>query len=86
MKIYILKCYDGSYYTGITENLECRVEAHCQGKGSEYTKQRRPVRLVYFEEKDSKEEAKKREVEIKRLKGFPRRRLEWSAPRDCALK
>ena len=47
---YILKCKDGSLYTGWTNDLEQRVAAHNTGKGAKYTKARRPVELVYFEE------------------------------------
>lgn len=46
---YILKCKDGSLYTGWTNDLEQRVAAHNTGKGAKYTKARRPVELVYFE-------------------------------------
>ena len=46
---YILKCSDGSLYTGWTNDLERRVKAHNAGKGAKYTKCRRPVELVYFE-------------------------------------
>ena len=47
---YIVKCSDGSLYTGWTNNLEKRIQAHNEGKGAKYTKTRLPVELVYFEE------------------------------------
>ena len=64
---YILKCKDGSLYTGWTNDLEQRVAAHNTGKGAKYTKARRPVVLVYFEEFETKEQAMKREYAIKQM-------------------
>ena len=64
---YILKCKDGSLYTGWTNDLEQRVAAHNTGKGVKYTKARRPVELVYFEEFETKEQAMKREYAIKQM-------------------
>lgn len=64
---YILKCSDGSLYTGWTNNLEKRIEDHNAGRGAKYTKARRPVVLVYYEEFPTKQEAMKREWEIKQL-------------------
>ena len=65
---YIVRCRDGTLYTGWTNNLEKRIEAHNSGKGARYTKSRRPVKLVYYEEFETKEEAMSREYAIKRLK------------------
>lgn len=65
--VYILRCYDGSLYTGWTTDLEHRVKAHNEGKGAKYTRSRRPVELVYHEEFETKSEALKREAAIKRL-------------------
>ena len=64
---YILKCKDGSLYTGWTNDLEQRVAAHNTGKGAKYTKARRPVELVYFEEFETKEQAMKREYAINQM-------------------
>ena len=64
---YILECSDGSFYTGWTNNLERRVKAHNAGKGAKYTKSRKPVKLVYFETFLTKQEAMRREWEIKQL-------------------
>ena len=64
---YIVKCSDETLYTGWTNNLKKRLEAHNSGKGAKYTKNRRPVELVYFEEYDTKQEAMKRESAIKQL-------------------
>lgn len=64
---YVLECADGSLYTGWTNNVEKRLEAHNSGKGAKYTKSRRPVRLVYLEEFETKEEAMRREYAIKHM-------------------
>jgi len=65
---YIVKCSDGSLYTGWTNDIEKRIAAHNAGKGAKYTKPRRPVELVYLEKFETKEEAMSREFAIKRLK------------------
>jgi len=65
--VYILCCGDGSLYTGWTNDLEKRVEAHNRGLGARYTKARLPVRLVYSERFETKQEAMQREWAIKRL-------------------
>ena len=64
---YILRCKDGSLYTGWTNDLEKRIACHNAGKGAKYTKARIPVELAYYESFQSKEEAMRREWEIKRL-------------------
>ena len=63
----MLKCSDGTLYTGWTNDLDKRVEAHNSGKGAKYTKARRPVELAYYEEFETKEQAMKREYAIKQL-------------------
>lgn len=65
---YMLRCRDASLYTGWTNDLEKRVDEHNKGKGAKYTKTRRPVELVYYEEFATKQEAMKREYAIKQLK------------------
>jgi putative endonuclease len=64
---YILQCNDGSFYTGWTNNLDRRLKAHNKGNASKYTRSRLPVRLVYYEEYSTKQEAMSREYAIKRL-------------------
>ena len=64
---HIVECSDHTLYTGWTNDLEKRIEAHNTGKGAKYTKTRRPVRLVYFETFATKEEAMSREYHIKRM-------------------
>ena len=65
--VYILECCDKSLYTGYTNHLEKRIKAHNEGKGAKYTKERRPVSLVYFESFQTKSEALKREYAIKQF-------------------
>ena len=64
---YIVRCSDDSLYTGYTNDLDNRIEAHNEGRGAKYTRGRGPVELVYFEEHPTKEEAMSREWHIKRL-------------------
>ncbi len=64
---YILRCADGSLYTGWTNDLEKRIAAHNAGTGGRYTRSHRPVTLVYCETFPTKEEAMKREYAIKHL-------------------
>ena len=66
-KLYMLRCRDGSLYTGITTDVEKRLEAHCSGKGAKYTRGRGPLELVYQEECGDHSTALKREIEIKAL-------------------
>ena len=54
---YIIKCADSTLYTGWTNDLDKRIKAHNSGKGAKYTKTRRPVKLVYYEEHETKNEA-----------------------------
>lgn len=54
---YMVRCRDDSLYTGWTNHLEKRVEDHNSGRGAKYTKSRRPVELVYYEQFETKEEA-----------------------------
>jgi predicted GIY-YIG superfamily endonuclease len=63
---YMLRCSDGSYYVGHTDDIENRVAQHETGAGSGYTATRQPVRLVWFEEFLTREEAKVVEAQIKK--------------------
>lgn len=65
--VYIVECKDGSYYTGWTTQLEKRIKTHNSGKGAKYTRAKRPVKLIYYEEYSNKIEAMKREYEIKQF-------------------
>ena len=66
--VYVLRCGDGSLYTGWTNDLKQRLAAHQSGKGAKYTKGRLPVEMVYSEELEDKSAALKRENELKKLK------------------
>ena len=72
---YILKCSDGSLYCGWTNDLEKRLSAHNAGTASKYTRTRRPVELIYFEEFQTKQEAMSREFRIKKLTRAEKLRL-----------
>jgi putative endonuclease len=64
----MVRCSDGTLYTGITNNLEKRIEAHNSGKdGARYTRSRRPVKLVYAEAAESRSAAARLEYQLKRL-------------------
>ncbi|MDR9757664.1 MAG: GIY-YIG nuclease family protein [Thermacetogeniaceae bacterium] len=65
--VYILRCGDGSFYTGWTNDLKKRLTAHQEGRGAKYTRGRGPLQLVYTEEFDNKSEAIKREYHIKKM-------------------
>lgn len=72
---YILRCGDGSLYTGWTNHLTKRVADHNAGRGAKYTKAHLPVELVYYEIFETKEEAMKRECAIKKLSRPQKERL-----------
>lgn len=65
--VYILRCQDGTLYTGATVDLVKRVERHASGKGARYTRSRLPVKLVYREPAEGRSAALRREAAIKRL-------------------
>jgi len=74
-EVYILRCSNGSYYIGHTENLKKRVSIHNSGKGASYTAARLPVTLAYHEPANDKSGAMEREKQIKR----------WSKSKKDAL-
>ena len=65
--VYILRCADGTLYTGSTDDVARRVQVHNSGKGAKYTRGRTPVEAVYSEECESYSAALKREYAIKQL-------------------
>ena len=65
--VYMLRCRDDSIYTGITNSLTKRIEAHLSGHGSKYLRGRLPLKLVYKENFLDRSAASKREIEIKKL-------------------
>lgn len=66
--VYILRCRDGTLYTGVTVDVERRVEAHNDGTAAKYTRSRRPVTLAYQEPQPDRSQALRREAELKRLR------------------
>jgi putative endonuclease len=66
--VYMLECADQTLYTGWTTDVERRLAAHNAGRGARYTRERRPVRLVYVEEVADRRAALKRELKIKRMR------------------
>ena len=73
--VYIVRCSDGSLYTGWTTDIERRISAHNTGKGAKYTRSRRPVELVHLESFEEKTAAQKRERMIKKLSAAEKRKL-----------
>ena len=73
--VYIVRCADGTLYTGYARDPERRTRAHNAGRGAKYTARRLPVSLVYWELCDSKSAALKREYEVKRLARIDKERL-----------
>jgi putative endonuclease len=65
--LYILRCRDGSFYAGITNDLKRRLIQHRDGRASRYTRSRRPVRIIYRESCASRSAALKREYAVKAL-------------------
>lgn len=65
--VYMLRCGDGSLYTGIARDVQARLQMHRSGKGAKYTRGRGPLELVYTEQCADKSEALKRELAIKAL-------------------
>lgn len=73
--VYLVRCVDGSLYTGIAKDVKARVEKHNKGKGAAYTRSHRPVELLYQEDRFTRSKALIREAQIKR----------WSRPKKMML-
>ncbi len=65
--VYIVKCSDGSFYTGVAKDLEARIAQHNAGEGAKYTRARRPVRVVYSERAEDRSSAQLRVYALKQL-------------------
>ncbi len=65
--VYVLRCRDGSLYTGISTDVEARIEAHNDGRGARYTRGRGPVALLHVERRRTRSSAQRREAAIKVL-------------------
>ena len=83
--VYLLRCGDGTLYTGFTNDLARRLAAHNAGKGAKYTRGRRPVELVYWESFSNKSSALRREYAIKRLPRGHKLALIQSAALPCEI-
>jgi putative endonuclease len=73
--VYLVRCCDGSIYTGISDDVEARIRKHNSGKGAKYTAQRRPVSLLYSELHPDQGTAMKRESQVKRWRKDRKERL-----------
>lgn len=73
--LYILKCKDGSYYTGYTNDLEKRFKKHEEGKGAKYTRGRGPLKLVFQQAFPTKQEAMRMEFAVKKLNRAQKERM-----------
>ena len=73
--LYILKCADGTFYTGITNDLDRRFQQHKDGKAAKYTRARRPVKLLYSEICGNRSAALIRECAVKALKREQKQKL-----------
>ena len=72
---YIVECSDGTFYTGWTNDIKRRILVHNAKKGAKYTRSRTPVKLVYLEEADTKQQAMRREAQIKQLSRQQKKQL-----------
>ncbi len=73
--VYILRCGDGTLYTGITDDVSRRLAAHRAGRGAKYTRGRGPLELVYTERVQNRSAALRREIAIKRMRRSEKERL-----------
>lgn len=81
--VYLVRCRDGSIYTGISDDVDARVNTHNLGRGAKYTAQRRPVTLLYSEPHPNHSSARKREIQLKK---WPRQKKEDLATRSPQLR
>lgn len=81
--VYIVRCSDGTYYTGITTDVNRRLNEHNSGKGAKYTRSRVPVEIEEFKKFSSRSDATKEECRIKKLARIKKERLigEWRVER-----
>ncbi len=78
---YILECADGSYYVGVSDNPQRRLDEHNQGKASSWTAQRRPLRLIWTEQHPTLSSARQRENQLKRWSHSKKKKLIAGSPR-----
>lgn len=85
--VYILKCRDNTFYTGITTDLERRIKEHNGSKlGAKYTRGRRPVSLVYSQKRKDKSEASKEELRIRKLNREEKNKIIFNASNSKYIK
>ena len=82
--VYMLRCGDGTLYTGVTDDVERRLAAHRAGKGAKYTRGRGPLELIYREEQPDKSAALRREIALKKLTKAQKETLcaGWTAEKE----
>ena len=80
--VYILRCRDGSLYTGIAKDVRARIKQHREGRGAAYTRTRLPVKLLYQQEGLTRSEALVREAEIKAMPRSKKEEIIFSEPWD----
>jgi len=73
--VYILQCSDNTYYTGITNDFEKRLQLHQSGRAARYTAQRKPVKMVYYQDGYNQSEARKEEIVLKDWRRDKKERL-----------
>jgi len=83
-QVYMVRCTDGSLYTGITTDIERRLAEHSEGRGAKYFRGRAPEKLVYLEVGHTRSSASRREVSIKRLQRDEKWRLITSSSNGLA--
>ncbi len=81
--VYVLLCKDDTFYTGYTRNVEARFRLHKKGKGSRYVRLHSPEKVVYVEEFETRSDAMKRELQIKRLTHAGKQKLVDSKVSRC---
>lgn len=83
---YVLQCADGTFYAGYTNDLAKRTATHNAGKGAKYTKPRLPVKVVYTETFDTKQQAMRREYAFKQLNRSQKERIIWGERHEISKK
>lgn len=73
--VYLVRCSDDTLYCGYSTDVAARERAHNEGKGAKYTRRRRPVKVVYWEEYDTRSDAMRREYAIKKMKKWEKEEL-----------
>ena len=81
--VYIVECNDGTLYTGITNDIPSRIVKHNKGKGAKYTRKRGPVKLRYWDAFESKGEALKEEIRIKKMKRTEKLKLVFPVEKEA---